>query len=152
MKLCSKYVWVVITSKSLYDFRIKNLILHKVYLINNKVGSNYKENRRDHDIALLELEEDLDLNIYTPACLASPGASFNGQRAIVAGWGLTNLSDPSNPSNVPLQFSDLTVVDDESCPGEINVNGDFFERSESDICGLSSKHFAGGTCRVNIIH
>ena len=128
-----------------YYFRIKNLILHEVYLTNNKVGSNQRANRKDHDIALLELKEDLDLSIYTPACVARPGASFNGEKAIVAGWGLTNPHDADSDSSVPLRFSHLTVADDEKCPGEGN-----FARSASDICGIRSEHWPGGTCSVSI--
>ena len=58
-------------------------------------GSNF-------DIALLELkaEDELDLTVYTPACLArsSDRDSFDNQLATVAGWGVTtfggNLPNP----------------------------------------------------------
>ena len=44
-----------------------------------------------YDIAILELEVELDLTIHTPACLAklTEGTRYNGERAITAGWGLT---------------------------------------------------------------
>ena len=42
-----------------------------------------------NDISLLELEEEVDINIYTPACLAqtSDTNTFNGKTAQVYGWG-----------------------------------------------------------------
>ena len=45
-----------------------------------------------YDICILELEEDLDLAICTPACLAKSDddttTSFVGKMATIAGWGL----------------------------------------------------------------
>ena len=60
------------------------------------------------DIALLELkeEDELDLTVYTPACLArsSDRDSFDDQLATVAGWGVTawggNLSNPLGKVNL----------------------------------------------------
>ena len=47
-----------------------------------------------YDIAIYELNEEVDLKIYTPACLAKKGENFIGQTATAAGWGLTS-DDPS---------------------------------------------------------
>ena len=58
----------------------------------------------DYDIALLELEEEdkLDLEIYTPACMANPEDlhSFSYKQATVAGWGYIQ-EDPILLPNVP---------------------------------------------------
>ena len=44
-----------------------------------------------YDIAILELEEEIDLNILTPACLPKRNsfAKFDGKLANVVGWGVT---------------------------------------------------------------
>ena len=48
----------------------------------------------DHDIAILEMKEEVDLNTYTPACLAS--ATFdddaNGKMFTAAGWGFIDYA------------------------------------------------------------
>ena len=55
------------------------------------------------DISILELEEELDLAVYTPACLAQAGdaATFDGQVAVVAGWGVTSEGGPFPDTFVP---------------------------------------------------
>ena len=47
----------------------------------------------DYDIAILELSEEVDLNIYTPACLAKKGDNFSGQTATAAGWGFLDKEE-----------------------------------------------------------
>ena len=49
-------------------------------------------NPLNNDITLLELAEEVDINIYTPACLAqtSDTDTFNGKTAQVYGWGTTS--------------------------------------------------------------
>ena len=41
----------------------------------------------DHDISILELAEEVDLNTFTPACLAksSDTATWDGKKALVYG-------------------------------------------------------------------
>ena len=39
------------------------------------------------DIAILELDQELNLETYTPACLAKKGDNFVGKSATAAGWG-----------------------------------------------------------------
>jgi len=48
----------------------------------------------DNDIAIIELAEEVDLAIYTPACLAktSDTATFDGQNAWAYGWGATGFA------------------------------------------------------------
>ena len=51
----------------------------------------------DYDIAILELNEEVDLKIYTPACLANKGDNFFGQTATAAGWGYTDKEEKLKP-------------------------------------------------------
>ena len=53
------------------------------------------------DITILELEEEVDLEEYTPACLAetSDSTAFDGETATAAGWGfLTDGGDSLPPA------------------------------------------------------
>ena len=86
------------------------------------------------DIALLELkaEDELDLTVYTPACMAksSDRDSFDNQLATVAGWGVLAeggaFPDPLEPRHVEVKVRPVA-----DCPG---LNGDGTEVSPSDIC------------------
>ena len=44
-----------------------------------------------NDIAVLELAEEVDLDTFTPACLAraEDGTAFDGETGEVCGWGVT---------------------------------------------------------------
>ena len=93
-----------------------------------------------NDIALLELSEDVDLNIYTPACLArtSDTNAFYGENATVYGWGTTS---PGRVTSPKLMEVAVPVVTPDQCSGQA-TDGD------RQIC-------AGGegnedSCEVNI--
>ena len=51
-----------------------------------------------NDITVIELAEELDLNVYTPACMAqtSDSTSFDGKTAQVYGWGTTSFGGASS--------------------------------------------------------
>ena len=71
--------------------KVKRITLHHGY--NRRGVSN--------DIAILELKEEVDLETYTPACLArrSDVNTFYGKTATIAGWGLIDLQ--GTPTKVP---------------------------------------------------
>jgi len=99
---------------------------------NNVVGQPFVGS--DFDIAVLELkaEDELDLNIYTPACMAksTDRDSFDNQLATVAGWGLLEYEGES-PFPFKPQHVGLTVRPVADCPG---LNADGTEFSPSEIC------------------
>ena len=70
-----------------------------------------------HDITILELAEELDLNVYTPACIAktTDATTFDGQTATVAGWGVTS-SGGSFPSPFVPHEVDVPVIAAADCP------------------------------------
>ena len=75
----------------------KTIMVQK--LIHHPFFSNYSCNG-PYDLTILELSEPVDLNIYTPACLAQTGEylRFEGKEATVAGWGALHVDGP-RPSN-----------------------------------------------------
>ena len=63
-----------------------------------------------YDISILELDEELDLDTYTPACLAKSDdnttTSLVGKMATIAGWGNDPWPDPWVPSEVAVPVKD----------------------------------------------
>ena len=49
--------------------------------------------RPSNDIALLQLAEEVDLSVHTPACLPPPGKDFTGQMGSVYGEYRVPLTD-----------------------------------------------------------
>ena len=60
------------------DLELKNFIVHEEYKHNSKLR---------HDIALLELEEEVDLSVYTPVCLPSSVRNRDNTPALAIGKG-----------------------------------------------------------------
>ena len=69
-----------------------------------------------YDITILELEEELDMTIYTPACLAESDdyTFFDGKTATVAGWGDLSEDGPMPDPLVPHSV-DLRVIGANDC-------------------------------------
>merc|ERR1719350_1042148 len=77
--------------------RVANIIIHEDYEPNFKPGGMGESDPPGlvNDIALLELEDEVDLMDYTPVCLARAGINEAGMRGMAYGWGLTapNVND-----------------------------------------------------------
>ena len=99
-----------------------------------------------HDITILELEEDLDLNTYTPACLAktTDTTSFDGEMATVAGWGV--IDDGTNTATFVPHEVDIPVIAAADCRWSRNVS--------SIICtgGLNQAICSVGCIFIYTIH
>ena len=78
---------------------VSKLDIHKDYVteVGRPIGYHY-------DIAILRLQTEVDLQTYTPACLARTldKDMFYGKKATVAGWGvLADPEDYDSPEKVP---------------------------------------------------
>lgn len=78
--------------------KVEAAIAHKYYVPDIEPKMN--------DIALLKLAEEVDLDVYTPACLPEPDKDYTG-------WGLTDLCNPA-PTKI-LQEITLEILSLESC-------------------------------------
>jgi len=80
------------------------------------VHQNYNRITLSNDIALLKLAEDINLNTYTPACLATSGADYTGQNGRLYGWG----SLRSCPQEWPdiLQEVEVGIISDAACEAQ----------------------------------
>eukprot|EP00092_Neocalanus_flemingeri_P050258 GFUD01058038.1.p1 GENE.GFUD01058038.1~~GFUD01058038.1.p1 ORF type:complete len:320 (-),score=88.45 GFUD01058038.1:258-1112(-) len=69
----------------------ESVIPRKTVLVSKIIThEDYDDDSKSNDIALLQLAEAVDLNVYTPACVAKTGDSFVGKNAWVYGWGTTS--------------------------------------------------------------
>ena len=62
-----------------FESKIPKKVVEVSQIINHP---SYDASSSNNDIALIKLSEEVDLNIYTPACLANIGDSFAGKN----GW------------------------------------------------------------------
>jgi len=67
-----------------------------------------------NDIVVIELAEEVDLNVYTPACLAktSDATTFDGKNAWIYGWGALSYGGASPDVLMELE---VPVVTKETC-------------------------------------
>ena len=71
------------------EFRLKNVIVHEEYVLRRDIEGHVL--RIQHDIALLELEEEVDLSVYTPVCLPSSVRNRDNTPALAIGKGRVYL-------------------------------------------------------------
>jgi len=74
---------------------------------------DYDKLTSNADIALLKLAEKVDLNTYTPACMANTGDDFTGKTAWVYGWGALSFGTGDYPDK--LQELSVKIVSQEVC-------------------------------------
>merc|ERR1719397_323221 len=72
-----------------------------------KYHEDYNQQSLNNDIAILELEEEVDLGIYTPVCLPAPGDDFTEKmdQFYAYGWG-----EGSGTILHQIQFDKLTKI------------------------------------------
>ena len=100
---------------------VSNIFYHQTY------NPNSLAHRRKGDISVLKLVKEVDLNIYTPACLAktTDESTFDGKIAQVYGWGYKYDGGPK--SNVLLEVG-VEVVNNTQCSLFMG------ERDKGEIC------------------
>eukprot|EP00090_Calanus_glacialis_P011317 TRINITY_DN19748_c0_g1_i1.p1 TRINITY_DN19748_c0_g1~~TRINITY_DN19748_c0_g1_i1.p1 ORF type:complete len:233 (-),score=32.54 TRINITY_DN19748_c0_g1_i1:49-747(-) len=94
-----------ISTESIIDRIVKEVSIIKKH-------PNYNYVTSDYDIALIKLKEEVDLKVYTPACLPLYGDTFVGQKAWVYGWGTTSFG--GSVSNKLLEVQ-VPVVSNQLC-------------------------------------
>ena len=85
------------------DFNVEKIVLHPDYNTPSWLSN---------DIALLKLAEDVDLSVYSPACLPDTDEDFTGQLATLAGWGRT---EDGGFSNILQELEGLEILSDDQC-------------------------------------
>jgi len=101
------------------------------------VHENYKSPKsHSNDIALLKLSEDVDLDIYTPACLPPSGADYTGQNGRVYGWGSVQ-SCPSRPAHVLMEV-EISIISDMACRLESNPSVTYKDNNGRCVTGPAS--------------
>ena len=81
--------------------------MYRVYNVKRTIIDVFVENKgRNRDFALIELDEVIDTDIFTPICLPSKEDNFRELRATLAGWGRV----VSNVSISLIQFPEILQV------------------------------------------
>ena len=76
---------------------------------------DYNSDNMQNDIAILELDEDIDLYSYPhikPICLPQQGSTYDGQDAVVSGWGAVVSGGPATSA---LNEVKVTLFANEDC-------------------------------------
>jgi len=72
--------------------QLESQIPRKVVQVSQIINHpSYDASSSNNDIALIKLSEEVDLNVYTPACLPNTADNYEGQKAWVYGWGTTSF-------------------------------------------------------------
>merc|ERR1719347_348222 len=100
----------------------------------------------DADIVMLKLAEEVDLNIFTPACLAKTGQSFVGMKAWAYGWGGLDPQAEQYPDK--LMKVEVPIVSDEQCQADMGLDGKGWDITitEGMLCagGVAGEDSCGG--------
>jgi len=90
-------------------FKRKEVKIVKIF-----VHPNYRKPRTlSNDIALFKLAEEVDLSVYTPACLPKSRKNYLGQIASVYGWGKMSKCYKWTPKR--LKEAKVQIVSDATC-------------------------------------
>merc|ERR1711988_1141256 len=92
-------------------FNLRKVIVHEEYELYGPRGVM-------HDIALVELDEEVDLSVYTPVCLPRRGQSFDNKPAVAIGWGATKYGGRPNPVLLGAKLTDNGKENRGVCKGD----------------------------------
>jgi secreted trypsin-like serine protease len=92
---------------------------------------------QQHDIALLQLKEPLNLTVYMPACLPAANRDWTNETAWVYGWGTTESGGAISPV---LRETNVTIISNAACndrSGTLNGQVESMAGRVSDdmLCG-----------------
>ena len=97
---------------------------------------------KPYDISVVELAEAIDLNTFTPACMAksTDAKTFDGKMATVVGWGFLDSNGTIPNPFVPHEVQ-VPVIAASKCPGAGGSPADICAGGEGgkDSCGVT--HF-----------
>merc|ERR1711953_914399 len=94
-----------------FKVRKEKIIVHENYIyIKNRIGKQVGISRMENDIALLELDEEVDLRHYTPVCLPRKDDADQVGRALALGWGGDGTAQGTNAKLNSVEVRDLRTL------------------------------------------
>jgi len=96
-----------------------------------KTHPDYVSDTSNNDIALLKLSEEVDLNVYTPACLPNTKDNFEGKNAWVYGWGYTSYGGVSPNELLEVE---VPIVSNDVCAPAMAASGRSPPITETMVC------------------
>jgi len=126
---------------------VAKIILHEAY--------DFPAN----DIALVVLEEEVDITIYNTICPPLPGAKFDGEDALVTGWGALEYDTGNYPDTLqevylPVQTDDVCLdhVSEAEDGGIICAGGELGKDScQGDSGGPLSVDSGAGFVQIGVV-
>jgi len=105
------------------------------------VHESYSSEPTLNDIAVIELAKEVDLTIYTPACMAKTSdGTFAGKNALLYGWGKTVNNGESSKKLLEVQLPVVTNTVCEVTYGPAAYGGSI---NEGSICAGGVKDKSG---------
>merc|ERR1711892_295988 len=79
---------------------------------------SYDASSSNNDVALIKLSEEVDLDVYTPACLPKTADNYEGQKAWVYGWGTTSFGGSTSDKLLEVE---VPVVSNTVCSSAMSA-------------------------------
>ena len=134
--------------------KVKSIKRHRKYEVNQPIPGKALNN--GYDVAILELEEEVDLTKYTPACLAklTEGTRYDGKRVVAYGWGKRANKSPllQNPASPDEPYELEMKVGSPSCIELAKENEAMIVMAQRprQLCAGPDSGVKAGTCSVRI--
>jgi len=90
------------------------------YPVSQIIAAPYKQ-----DVALIKVDGDIDISVYTPVCLPSASDTFFGMSSVATGWGVntsTTNDDPTASITHVLQEITIPIQTEAFCNNYINTD------------------------------
>ena len=106
--------WEVMATIGKHDLHTNTGKEKQVAIAEIFIHEGYNAATSRHDIAVLKLAEEVDIETYTPACMAqtSDEDTFYGKTALAYGWGALSYGGPSSDDLLEVEVS---VVPPQQC-------------------------------------
>ncbi|XP_067626641.1 trypsin-1-like [Eurosta solidaginis] len=95
-----------------HDRKMSNFLKIDRNVMNIMTHPKYNPRTYDNDIAIMQLDKPVELTeLLHPVCMPTPGKSFEGETAIVTGWGAIKVGGPTADTLQEVQVPIMSLDD-----------------------------------------